>query len=115
VLLVILLNIRSLATATASSTTMQLSGTAAPLRPYFVTFGDSITQRGFAPGWTGQLADAYQRRADVINRGYSGYNSRWALQLLPRVFPQPAPGSPAPRLVTIFFGANDAALPDQGS
>lgn len=40
--------------------------------PQFVTFGDSITQRGFAPGWTSALADAYQRRADVVNRGYSG-------------------------------------------
>lgn len=39
------------------------------MRPTFVTFGDSITQRGFAPGWTGQLADAYQRRVDVLNRG----------------------------------------------
>ena len=136
------------------------------MRPTFVTFGDSITQRGFAPGWTGQLADAYQRRADVINRGgrggrgeggperacacapaghlrlqlkhalrppptpaptppvssafptcpagYSGYNSRWALHLLDRVFPL-GTAAPPPALVTIFFGANDAALPDRGS
>lgn len=84
------------------------------MRPQFITFGDSITQRGFAPGWTGLLADAYQRRADVINRGYSGYNSRWALQLMDRVFP-PTSVVPPPRLVTIFFGANDAALPDRGS
>lgn len=92
---------------------------AAPYRPQFVTFGDSITQRGFAPGWTGALADAYQRRADVVNRGYSGYNTRWALQLLDRVFPPPEPAAaaaaPPPRLVTIFFGANDAALPERGS
>lgn len=85
---------------------------AAAMRPAFVCFGDSITQRGFAPGWTGMLADAYQRKADVINRGYSGYNTRWALQLLPRVFPA---GAPPPELVTLFFGANDAALPDRGS
>lgn len=146
------------------------------MRPTFVTFGDSITQRGFAPGWTGQLADAYQRRVDVLNRGervgakqlwrwlavmpetsaatehvlplliksplpcipkpahaslpphppsppslwpppaagYSGYNSRWALQLMDRIFPANAP-APPPQLVTIFFGANDAALPDRGS
>jgi lysophospholipase L1-like esterase len=84
------------------------------MRPTFVTFGDSITQRGFAPGWTGQLADAYQRRVDVLNRGYNGYNTRWALQLLDRVFPNNT-AAPPPRLVTIFFGANDAALPDRGS
>lgn len=46
--------------------------------------------------------------------GYSGYNSRWALQLMDRIFPANAP-APPPRLVTIFFGANDAALPDRGS
>ena len=83
----------------------------AAMRPVFVTFGDSITQRGFAPGWSSQLADAYQRRVDVINRGYSGYNSRWAVQLLDRVFPPAAP----PQLATVWFGANDAALPDRGS
>lgn len=88
---------------------------AAAMRPTFVCFGDSITQRGFAPGWTGMLADAYQRKADVVNRGYSGYNTRWALQLLPRVFPEPLPGGEPPALVTLFFGANDAALPDRGS
>ena len=48
----------------------------------------------------------------VLNRGYSGYNTRWALPLLEKVFP---PGGAAPSLVTVFFGANDAALADQGS
>lgn len=46
--------------------------------------------------------------------GYNGYNTRWALQLLDRVFPNNT-AAPPPRLVTIFFGANDAALPDRGS
>ena len=90
------------------------------MRPAFITFGDSITQRGFAPGWSSLLADAYVRRVDVINRGYSGYNSRWALQLLDRVFPSPPAGAsataaPPARLATVWFGANDAALPDRGS
>lgn len=85
------------------------------MRPQFVTFGDSITQRGFEPGWGSLLANAYQRRADVVSRGYSGYNSRWALQLLDAVFPQPSAAAPPPRLATVFFGANDAALPDRGS
>jgi lysophospholipase L1-like esterase len=76
-------------------------------RPVFLCFGDSITQRGNAVGgWTARLADAYGRRVDVLNRGYSGYNTSKAVQLLPHVFP---PGSCAPALVTVFFGANDAA------
>jgi lysophospholipase L1-like esterase len=84
------------------------------LRPQFVLFGDSITQRAFSPGgWASALADAYTRRVDIVNRGYSGYNSRWALTLLDYVFP-PAASADA-RLATVFFGANDAALPDRPS
>ena len=56
--------LRMLGPAVLASCVAQLA-----MRPTFVTFGDSITQRGFAPGWTGQLADAYQRRVDVLNRG----------------------------------------------
>lgn len=83
------------------------------LRPQWVLFGDSITQRAFSPGgWAGLLADAYQRKVDVVNRGYSGYNTRWAVQLLPHLFPE---GAPPPQLATVFFGANDAALPDRPS
>lgn len=87
--------------------------------PSILLFGDSITQQSFSPGgWGARLADHYVRRADVQNRGYSGYNTRWALQLLGKLFPPAAEGvatSTAPCLVTVFFGANDAALPDQGS
>jgi hypothetical protein len=59
------------------------------LRPLFVLFGDSITQRGCSPGgWASRLADRYARRVDVLNRGYSGYNTHLATHLLPHVFPQ---------------------------
>ena len=50
-------------------------------------------------------------QADVVLRGYSGYNTRWARLLLPKAFPT-SPPVPA-KLVTVFFGANDAALPDR--
>jgi len=59
------------------------------------------------------LANHYQRSADVILRGYSGYNTRWALFLLPDLFPRDQ-GASAPDLVTIFLGANDAVMPDMG-
>lgn len=102
----------------------------APLRPVFLAFGDSITQRGWSPagGWLARLADLYGRRVDVVNRGYSGYNTFNALQLAPLFFPPlvlhddapssaaaAQPSQPPPALVSIFFGANDAALPDGGS
>ncbi|KAK3058630.1 hypothetical protein LTR09_000195 [Extremus antarcticus] len=87
----------------------------------FILFGDSITQQAFsqdAPaghedpsGFFGPaLADAYLRRLDVINRGLSGYNTRQALQVLPQVIPPPEKARV--RFLTIFFGANDARLPD---
>ncbi len=55
-------------------------------RPKFILFGDSITQRGFDNGWVASLANHYIRKADVFNRGFSGYNTRWAKHLLPTVF-----------------------------
>jgi len=82
---------------------------ARPLRPRFILFGDSITQQSFrVGGWGARLANTYERSADVINRGYSGYNTRWIMRLLPRVFPT---SGEAPSLVTVLLGANDAARP----
>eukprot|EP00249_Psilotum_nudum_P011464 c23192_g1_i2 orf=284-958(+) len=84
------------------------------MRPKFVLFGDSITQLSFMPGgWGAALTDRYARQADVMLRGYCGYNTRWAVLLLDRIFSSLA--SQPPLLVTVFFGANDAALPDSCS
>ncbi|KDP31089.1 hypothetical protein JCGZ_11465 [Jatropha curcas] len=79
------------------------------MRPLIVLFGDSITEQSFGSGgWGAALADTYSRKADVLVRGYGGYNTRWALFLLHHLFPI---GSIKPPVaVTIFFGANDAAL-----
>ncbi|KAF8112571.1 hypothetical protein N665_0063s0057 [Sinapis alba] len=79
------------------------------MRPQIVLFGDSITAQSFrSSGWGSALADAYSRKADVVVRGYGGYNTRWALFLLHHIFPL---GSLTPPVATtIFFGANDAAL-----
>ena len=52
------------------------------------------------------------RRADVLNRGFSGYNTKWALSALPHVIGSWDGAVHSPDLVTIFFGANDASLPD---
>ncbi|CAI9767342.1 unnamed protein product [Fraxinus pennsylvanica] len=79
------------------------------MRPQIVLFGDSITEQSFRlGGWGAALADTYSRKADVVVRGYGGYNTRWALFLLNHLFPM---GSATPPVATtIFFGANDAAL-----
>ncbi|KAJ1728192.1 isoamyl acetate-hydrolyzing esterase [Coemansia biformis] len=114
------------------------AGTAAvvqyPLYSALIVFGDSITQGGNSVryrGFVARLTDIYTRRMDVLNRGFSGYNTRNALSVADKVFPivpppsarsaaaqrlmqtskrEPAfPGrARAPRLCLIFFGANDA-------
>ncbi|XP_055829496.1 GDSL esterase/lipase At5g62930 isoform X2 [Solanum dulcamara] len=79
------------------------------MRPQIVLFGDSITEQSFRlGGWGAALADTYARKVDILNRGYGGYNTRWALFLLHHLFPLDAPTPPV--AATIFFGANDAAL-----
>lgn len=79
----------------------------------FILFGDSITQRsfnqerGFAFG--AALTDDYVRRLDIINRGFSGYNTRQALQILPHILPSRSQSRV--RFLTLWYGANDARLP----
>ena len=64
------------------------------------------------------LQDTYARKVDIVNRGYSGYNTRAAKLILPHLVPRVVDddkADSAPALCTIFFGANDAALPDRTS
>jgi len=81
----------------------------APLEQ-FILLGDSLTQgandqsRGF--GLASELQAAYVRRLDVINRGFSGYNTDHILTVLNEILPTP---EQAPiKFLTIWFGANDA-------
>jgi lysophospholipase L1-like esterase len=100
-------------------------------RATVVLFGDSLTQRGwgstsssssssssFTSGWVSSVSNIHPRKIDVFNRGFGGYNTRWAKVALPHLFPLMASSTPAdqqPRhlLVTVWFGANDAALPSE--
>ncbi|XP_010850350.1 PREDICTED: isoamyl acetate-hydrolyzing esterase 1 homolog [Bison bison bison] len=63
-------------------------------------------------GWGASLADMLVRKCDVLNRGFSGYNTRWAKIILPRLV-RKGSGLDSPVAVTIFFGANDSALKDE--
>lgn len=83
------------------------------MRPSIVLFGDSITEEAFGEGgWGSSLANHYSRSADVVLRGYSGYNTRWAARVAGRAV---ATVAGAVAAVTVCFGANDAALPDRAS
>jgi len=76
-------------------------------RHRILLFGDSLTAHGFevdSEGWVASLCSKWQRKADVLNRGFSGYNTAWALSLLDTV----VLNEPALSLIAIFFGANDA-------
>lgn len=86
------------------------------MRPKIYLFGDSITEESFGDGgWGASLAHHFSRTVDVVLRGYSGYNTRWALKVLEGAFPGRDDGGEAPLAVTVFFGANDASLPDRCS
>ncbi|TKY63500.1 GDSL esterase/lipase CPRD49 [Spatholobus suberectus] len=81
-----------------------------PVRPQFVLFGSSIVELSYSDeGWGATLANLYARKADVILRGYAGWNSRRALQVLDIIFPKDATIQPS--LVIVYFGGNDSMHP----
>jgi isoamyl acetate esterase len=51
------------------------------------------------------LGEWWSRKVDIINRGFSGYNTKWALKIFDEVIL-----TLKPNFVIIFFGANDAAI-----
>ncbi|TYZ61932.1 hypothetical protein PybrP1_001374 [[Pythium] brassicae (nom. inval.)] len=82
-------------------------------RPLFYFIGDSLTQDGSNVangGWVAQLQQQHVRSVDTINRGLSGYNTRWFIELALPVFEEELKSQFAPSLVTLWLGANDAAL-----
>eukprot|EP00924_Labyrinthula_sp_SR-Ha-C_P006328 snap_masked-scaffold_31-processed-gene-3.53-mRNA-1 protein AED:0.46 eAED:0.46 QI:0/0/0/0.5/1/1/2/0/847 len=84
----------------------------------FILFGDSLTQRSFEEGGWGQLlADHYCRKADFINRGLSGWNTKWALQYISDMLKEirVALNHYDHVILTIWFGANDAVCLHSGS
>ncbi|GAA6059519.1 hypothetical protein JCM10212_006017 [Sporobolomyces blumeae] len=79
------------------------------LMDQIVLFGDSITQGSWIPGGTGStMAIAYQRKLDIMNRGLSAV---WALPVIKQWLPRAGERLPKIRMLTIWLGANDAALP----
>lgn len=81
-------------------------------RPGIVLFGDSLTQYAYGDdtmvGWASLLSHSYQRRADIYNRGFAGYNTRFARPLLGKLFGKM---DSSVLFTIIWFGANDASVP----
>ncbi|KAK4522212.1 hypothetical protein GAYE_FCTG49G0091 [Galdieria yellowstonensis] len=84
--------------------------------PSLLCFGDSLTEysqhisTSEGRGWGALLANHYSTKADVIIRGFAGYNTRWALYILPKVLH--ALDLSCLKLVVIFLGANDCTVPE---
>ncbi|TCD62252.1 hypothetical protein EIP91_007129 [Steccherinum ochraceum] len=88
---------------------------AANVQDTIMLFGDSLTEMGSeAGGIVQRLSAVYKRKLDVLNRGFSGYNTRWAIPVLEQILAKKSEQAnlPAVRLLTIWFGANDAAVPE---
>ncbi|KAK1691201.1 GDSL-like Lipase/Acylhydrolase [Colletotrichum godetiae] len=83
--------------------------------PQVVLFGDSLFQgsvvtfEGFC--FQAELQCHVNRRYDVVNRGFSGWNSANALKYLPEMFPPPSPSGPQLKYLLVLLGANDAIQP----
>ncbi|KAI9477618.1 isoamyl acetate-hydrolyzing esterase [Coemansia sp. RSA 989] len=62
-----------------------------PTYDVLIAFGDSITQIGDDPdnsGYLTHLTRYYERQMDVLNRGFSGFNTSKARSVVHRVFPK---------------------------
>lgn len=86
--------------------------------PNVILLGDSLTQRGFSPDgqWVSMLSNHLSGKCDVINRGFSGYNTRMVKHFIEKAPVQLISPDMAKRnIVTfVFLGANDSVEPNQG-
>lgn len=76
----------------------------------FLLFGDSITEFAYDPEQFtvgSALSNIYTRKLDVVQRGYAGFTSRWAIPVLEKIIAQEGN-----KIVmgTIFFGSNDSVI-----
>ncbi len=81
-------------------------------RKKIILIGDSITQYAMeSGGWGTLLSTLYCGKADVLNRGMSGYTTYMALQAIPQfISNHDTFSNDCDTLVIVMFGANDAAL-----
>ncbi|KDO27798.1 hypothetical protein SPRG_07397 [Saprolegnia parasitica CBS 223.65] len=82
-------------------------------KPLLLMIGDSITQQASTVslhGFQALLAENYIRRADVINRGRSGWTTRNYLPTVPAMLQEWSTRPPS--LVILELGTNDATRPN---
>lgn len=77
--------------------------------PKVLLFGDSITERSRDVDngpWASMIGNKLATFCDVDVRGFGGYNSKWALQLMPQLFPKHYLDKV--EIFIPFFGHNDS-------
>lgn len=80
----------------------------------FIVFGDSLTQRGYelhTGGWVSLLSNIYIRKRDIINRGFSGYTTKYCLELIQPILQHAINSKSKVDLISILLGTNDSVLP----
>ena len=80
--------------------------------PTILLIGDSLTQQGYSTSgkWVALLADLFQRKCDIINRGFSGYTTRSIKSFVPSIVSEELVRSNVATI--IYLGANDSNLKD---
>ena len=78
----------------------------------FILLGDSNTQFAFSQHgcWASKLSDLLQRKCDVINRGFSGYNTSHIRNILPQIMDEFEASNVC--AMTLMLGSNDSTLPE---
>lgn len=77
-----------------------------------VALGDSLTQLGAdirTAGWVAQIQNTCTGKIDILNRGLSGYTTRYVRIVLPQL----KIDWNEVLFVTILLGSNDSCIPDQ--
>lgn len=81
--------------------------------PKITLFGDSITRRSMDPDngcWGSMLAYRFGEYFDIDVRGFEGYNTKWALGNVEKLFPKSYLDKV--EVFNIFFGHNDSWVKD---
>lgn len=89
-----------------------------PIRPKIYLIGDSLTYFGFStdkgkgPGWASIMQYEFSNKADIVNRGVKGYNTKHAKAVLPSIMGD-LRSLAGTVYVFVFLGCNDASPRDQ--
>ncbi|RMZ94976.1 isoamyl acetate-hydrolyzing esterase 1 -like protein [Brachionus plicatilis] len=76
----------------------------------FILIGDSNTQFAHGQsGWINSVSDLFQRKCDIVNRGFSGYNSNQIRIIVPKILHEFKPEMVCG--IIVMLGSNDSTDP----